>query len=193
MITGQGNGQGAPTAPFCANWRVAWAKGNISPSLPCAKFWMRCGRRRAAAWPIIRHHLREGGPAAGGVLAPCPTPEHPGTPRLIEGGESFHPDGKCRFRVTEWRPSGDPLDENFPILLTTGRVSQYLSGAQTRRIGELTDQYPDPRVEIHPRLAEEHEIREGDWVTVTTRRSAITLQAMVVKTIRPDTIFIPYH
>lgn len=129
-----------------------------------------------------------------GVFWPCPTLEHPGTPRLIEGGRSFHPDGKCRFRVTEWRPSGDPLDENFPILLTSGRVvSQYLSGAQTRRIGELTDQYPHPRVEIHPRLAEKHAIREGDWVTVTTRRSAITLQAMVVKTIRPDTIFIPYH
>lgn len=129
-----------------------------------------------------------------GVFWPCPALEHPGTPRLIEGGRSFHSDGKCRFRVTEWRPSGDPLDENFPILLTTGRVvSQYLSGAQTRRIGELTDQYPNPRIEIHPRLAEKHEIKEGDWVTVTTRRTAITLQAMVVKTIRPDTVFIPYH
>ena len=30
-------------------------------------------------------------------------------------------------------------------------------------------------------------------MTVTTRRSEITVQAMVVKTIRPDTVFIPYH
>jgi assimilatory nitrate reductase catalytic subunit len=93
-----------------------------------------------------------------------------------------------------WRESGDPVDAEFPIYLTTGRVvSQYLSGAQTRRIGALVDQYPDPKLEIHPRLAEQHGIRAGDWVTVTSRRSAITLEAMVVRTIRPDTVFVPYH
>jgi assimilatory nitrate reductase catalytic subunit len=129
-----------------------------------------------------------------GVFWPCPSLEHPGTPRLMEGGRSFHPDGKCRFTLTQWRESGDPIDKDFPIYLTTGRVvSQYLSGTQTRRIGELVDQYPDPRVEIHPRLAASHEIKDDDWITVTTRRSEITLQALVVKTIRPDTVFVPYH
>jgi len=93
-----------------------------------------------------------------------------------------------------WRESGDPVDAEFPIYLTTGRVvSQYLSGTQTRRIGALVDQYPEPKVEIHPKLAEQYGIRGGDWVTVTSRRSAITLEAMVVRTIRPDTVFIPYH
>ena len=129
-----------------------------------------------------------------GVFWPCPSLDHPGTPRLMEGGRSFHPDGKCRFMVTQWREGGDPVAPDFPIYLTTGRVvSQYLSGAQTRRIGELVDQYPYPKVEIHPRLATAHNINEGDWVTVTTRRSEITVQAIVVKTIRPDTVFIPYH
>jgi assimilatory nitrate reductase catalytic subunit len=55
------------------------------------------------------------------------------------------------------------------------------------------DQYPEPRVEIHPRLAEPLGIKQDDWVTIKTRRSEITLQAMVVRTIRPDTVFIPYH
>src|SRR6185437_11497831 len=64
---------------------------------------------------------------------------------------------------------------------------------QTRRIGALVDQYPQPRVEIHPRLAEQHGIKDGDWVAVTTRRAEIVVQAMVVRTIRPDTVFIPYH
>lgn len=129
-----------------------------------------------------------------GVFWPCPSPEHPGTPRLFEQGRSFHPDGKFRFVVTEWRPSGDPVDEEYPVYLTTGRVvSQYLSGTQTRRIGALVDQYPQPRLEIHPRLAAQHGIKDGDWVTVTTRRSEITLQALVVRTIRPDTVFVPYH
>ena len=86
------------------------------------------------------------------------------------------------------------MDAEYSIYLTTGRVvSQYLSGTQTRRIGALVDQYPEPKVEIHPRLAEQYGIRNGDWVTVRSRRSAITLQAMAVRTIRPDTVFIPYH
>ena len=129
-----------------------------------------------------------------GVFWPCPSEDHPGTPRLFEGGVSFFPDGKCRFNLTEWRESGDPPDDDFPIYLTTGRVvSQYLSGAQTRRIGSLLDMYPEPRVEIHPRLAEKHGIADLDRVTVTTRRDEMTLRARVVKTIRPDTVFIPYH
>ncbi len=129
-----------------------------------------------------------------GVFWPCPSVDHPGTPRLYEGGRFHHPDGKARFVVTEDRPSGDPIDADFPVYLTTGRVvSQYLSGTQTRRIGPLVDQYPEPRVEIHPRLADAHGVNDGDWVTVTTRRSEITLQALVVRTIRPDTVFIPYH
>jgi assimilatory nitrate reductase catalytic subunit len=129
-----------------------------------------------------------------GVFWPCTSPDDPGTPRLFEGGRFFHPDGKARFLVTPWRPGGDPVDHDFPVYLTTGRVvSQYLSGTQTRRIGALVDQHPWPRLEIHPHLAEPAGIATGDWVTVTTRRGAITIEASVVRTIRPDTVFIAYH
>lgn len=129
-----------------------------------------------------------------GIFWPCPSLEHPGTPILFSDRRFYTHDGKAHFNVTEWRPSGDPVSEDFPILLTTGRVvSQYLSGTQTRRIGALIDQYPEPRAEIHPRLAEQYGITDGDWVTVTTRRDDLTIRAMVVKTIRPDTVFIPYH
>ena len=76
-----------------------------------------------------------------GVFWPCPSEDHPGTPRLFEGGRFYHPDGKARFVVAEYRPSGDPVDGEYPLYLTTGRVvSQYLSGTQTRRIGALVDQ-----------------------------------------------------
>jgi assimilatory nitrate reductase catalytic subunit len=129
-----------------------------------------------------------------GVFWPCPTLDHPGTPRLFEDGRFGHADGRARFIASEYRPSGDPVDEEYPVYLTTGRVvSQYLSGTQTRRIGPLVDQHPEPKLEIHPRLADELGIAPGDWVTVTTRRMEMTLQALVVKTIRPDTVFIPYH
>jgi assimilatory nitrate reductase catalytic subunit len=148
-----------------------------------------------------------------GVFWPCyatdpatgaPTPDHPGTPRLFEpgsynpvakgAGPFFFPDGKARFNVAEYRDPVDDASADYPIYLTTGRVvSQFLSGTQTRRIGPLVEQYPEPRLELHPRLAEKLGVADGDWTTCETRRGAITLRAMVVTTIRPDTVFIPYH
>lgn len=148
-----------------------------------------------------------------GVFWPCPShdpqtgepvPDHPGTPRLFErgsynpvakgAGPFYFPDGKARFNVAEYRPAVDDVSDEYPIFLTTGRVvSQFLSGTQTRRIGPLVKQYPEPCIAMHPRLAEKLGIKDGDWTTAETRRGSITLRAMVVTTIRPDTIFVPYH
>ncbi|HKX28092.1 MAG TPA: molybdopterin dinucleotide binding domain-containing protein, partial [Blastocatellia bacterium] len=148
----------------------------------------------------------------GGVFWPCPSedppragpPEHEGTPRLFEkgswnpvakgAGPFYFPDGKARFNVARYDPPAEDVDADYPLMLTTGRVvSQFLSGTQTRRIGPLVEQYPEPRVELHPQLAERLGITDGDWATVESRRGEISLQTQVVTTIRPDTIFIPYH
>jgi assimilatory nitrate reductase catalytic subunit len=156
-----------------------------------------------------------------GVFWPCPEIGHPGTPRLFEEGPKppppgpgepsggtdsrqddggwkkgrfYTPDGRAHFHSVPYRPSAEEPDDEYPVILTTGRVvSQYLSGTQTRRIGGLVDLCPEPYVEIHPTLAEQHGIADGDWMTVESRRGAVTLQAKVVTTIRPDTVFIPYH
>jgi len=139
-----------------------------------------------------------------GVFWPCPNEDHAGTPRLFEQGSwnpvakgkgrFYFPDGKARFNVARYTPPAEDIDAEYPIMLTTGRVvSQFLSGTQTRRIGPLVDHYPEPRIEIHPVLAERYGIADGDWTTVESRRGNCTLKAQVVKTIRPDTIFIPYH
>jgi assimilatory nitrate reductase catalytic subunit len=129
-----------------------------------------------------------------GVFWPCPSLDHPGTPRLYEGGKFHHPDGKAHFHAVEWRPAAEEPDDEYPITLTTGRVvSQYLSGTQTRRIGALVAQTPEPYCEMHPRMADKLGVAEGDFVTVESRRGSTTLRAMIVKTIRPDHVFIPYH
>jgi assimilatory nitrate reductase catalytic subunit len=129
-----------------------------------------------------------------GVFWPCPSEDHPGTPRLFEDHRFFTPDGKAHFTAVEWKPPAEVPDDEYPIVLTTGRVvSQYLSGTQTRRIGSLVDQYPEPLVEMHPNLAKSLGISSGDQVTVESRRGQVTLEANVVTTIREDTVFIPYH
>jgi assimilatory nitrate reductase catalytic subunit len=129
-----------------------------------------------------------------GVFWPCPSADHPGTPRLYEGWKFGHADGKAHFQPVDWRPAAEEPDAGYPIVLTTGRVvSHYLSGTQTRRIGALVDQYPQPRCEIHPRLADSLGIADGDVVRVASRRGAVVARAQLVKTIRPDTVFVPYH
>lgn len=129
-----------------------------------------------------------------GVFWPCPSLEHPGTPRLYEGRKFAHPDGKAHFQPVEWTPAAEETDSEYPIILTTGRVvAHYLSGTQTRRIGALVDQSPQPLCEIHPLLASKLGVGEGDFVKVESRRGSVTVRASVVKTIRPDTVFVPYH
>ena len=147
-----------------------------------------------------------------GVFWPCPsqTPEGvpsagpQGTVRLFEPG-SWNPvangtgpfyfaDGRARFNPTPYVGPAEDVDADYPIILTTGRVvSQFLSGNQTRRIGPLVDHYPEPLLEIHPRLAARYGISNGDWTRVESRRGSCTLRASVLETIRPDTVFIPYH
>ena len=129
-----------------------------------------------------------------GLFWPIPEADHPGTPRLYEGGQFHFPDGKARFHAVPYKLSAEVVDDDYPVLLTTGRVvSQYLSGTQTRRIAALVAQYPEPLCEMHPKLADTVGVIDGDLVTVTSRRGTITLPAHVVNTIRPDTVFIPYH
>jgi len=147
-----------------------------------------------------------------GVFWPCPaevpagvTPPGPqGVVRLFEpgswnpvangAGPFYFPDGKARFNVTPYSGPAEDIDDEYPIILTTGRVvSQFLSGNQTRRIGPLMDHYPEPRMEIHPKLAASLGISDGDWATAESRRGNCTVRVSVVRTIRPDTVFIPYH
>ena len=140
----------------------------------------------------------------GGVFWPCYDEDHPGTPRLFEpgswnpvadgAGPFYFPDGKARFVVAPYTPPTEDVDDEYDIILTSGRVvSQFLSGTQTRRIGPLVDQYPEPRIEMHPRMAEKLHIKDDEWATVQTRRGSVTLQVQVVQAIRPDTVFVPYH
>jgi assimilatory nitrate reductase catalytic subunit len=129
-----------------------------------------------------------------GIFWPCPTSDHPGTPRLYEDGKFGHADGKAHFIPVEWRPSVEVVDEEYPVILTTGRVvSQFLSGTQTRRIGALIDQVPEPFCEMHPQLATRLGVIDDDYVKVESRRGHVIVHAKVVKTIRPDTVFVPYH
>lgn len=128
-----------------------------------------------------------------GVFWPCPSEDHPGTPRLFT--ERFgHPDGKAKMFPIHYRPPAEEPSSAYPFRLTTGRVVyHYLSGNQTRRLGFLNSQAPEPWVEIHPQTAAKLGIVNDEVVRVRSPRFSMEVKALVVPTIRPDTLFIPYH
>jgi assimilatory nitrate reductase catalytic subunit len=131
--------------------------------------------------------------AEDGVFWPCPAADHPGTPRMFLGGFAT-PDGRARFVPVEHRPVAEDLDADYPVYLTTGRLlAHYQSGAQTRRIPVLRQAQPEPLAEMHPDLAAAHHLHDGDPVRVISRRGAAVSRVRVTETIRPDTVFLPFH
>jgi assimilatory nitrate reductase catalytic subunit len=121
---------------------------------------------------------------------PCPSPDHPGTPRLFLDGFAT-PDGRARFVAVDQPEEVEPVSAAYPLRLTTGRVAmQYQSGAQTRRIEALPG---DAFVELHEDLADELGVVDGERVKVSTVRGEVWLAAKVTDAIRPDTVFVPFH
>ncbi|ACU75031.1 molybdopterin oxidoreductase [Catenulispora acidiphila DSM 44928] len=128
-----------------------------------------------------------------GLHWPCPTPDHPGTPRMFL--DTFGtPDGLARFVPVACEPAVEEPSVDFPYRLTTGRVlAQYQSGAQTRRVPALNAAEPGPFVQLHPDLAAALAVAEGDPVRVTSRRGTAVAAARISDVIRPDTVFMPFH
>ncbi len=128
-----------------------------------------------------------------GVFWPCPSEDHPGTPRLFMDHFATA-DGRARFHPVEFRAPAEEPDHEFPLYLTTGRImAQYQSGTQTRRIAALMQVAPKAFVQIHPSMARTYGIRQGEEVRLTTRRGTALLAAELTPAIRMDTLFVPFH
>jgi assimilatory nitrate reductase catalytic subunit len=128
-----------------------------------------------------------------GVFWPCPSVDHPGTPRLFM--DRFATDnGLARFHPVEYRVPAEEPDHEYPLYLTTGRqMAHYQSGTQTRRVAELKKASPRAFVQIHPSMARTYGIRQGEQVRLTTRRGTALLAAELTPAIRMDTLFVPFH
>jgi assimilatory nitrate reductase catalytic subunit len=131
--------------------------------------------------------------AEQGVFWPCPSQDHPGTPRLFADGFPTS-DGRASFiRVDHHEPSERP-NIDYPYVLTTGRVmAQYQSGTQTRRVPNLSQANAQPEAQLHPDLASRLRIGNADIVQLITRRGSATFRAAISADIRPDVVFVPFH
>ncbi len=131
--------------------------------------------------------------AGDGTFWPAPDEGGPDTPRLFLDRFATD-DGRARFHAVAHRDAGERTDAEFPLYLTTGRILRhYQSGTQTRRVAELRAAAPEPFVELHPTLGDELAVDDGDVVWLHSRRGRAAARVRLTDTIRPDTLFMPFH
>lgn len=127
-----------------------------------------------------------------GLQWPCPTPEHPGTVFLHKDGNFSR--GKGAFSAIEYKAPYEEPDQEYPVILTTGRsLFHYHTGTMTRRCKALDEHVPEAELEIHPELAGKLNIAEGEMVRLSTRRGSIEIKAKVTDRIAPNVVFMPFH
>ncbi|HEX9028324.1 MAG TPA: formate dehydrogenase subunit alpha [Anaerolineales bacterium] len=125
-----------------------------------------------------------------GLQTPVLDDQHPGTPILFK--EKF-PRGRGRFTPLEFVPSAELPDDEYPFILTTGRVLEHWHGGSMTRHSVLDDLYPQPLVQICDLDAAELGIQDGQPVKVASRRGFVILRAAVSQKVTPGVVFIPFH
>ncbi|TDA65286.1 MAG: formate dehydrogenase subunit alpha [Chloroflexi bacterium] len=125
-----------------------------------------------------------------GLQTPVPTEDHPGTPYLYT--KDF-PRGRGKFHPLEYVPNAEMPDDEYPFVLSTGRVLEHWHGGTMTRHSWMDDLFPEALMEINPADAANLAIRDGGPVRVTSRRGSIVLRAKVTPKANPGVVFIPFH
>ncbi len=127
----------------------------------------------------------------GGLQWPCPTDDHPGTPILHV---NTFVRGKGRFVPLKYVPPAELPDENYPLILTTGRsLYHFHTGTMTRKVVGLNNIEPESTVEINPRDASQLGITQDDKVKVSSRRGEVITKAKVTEASPPGVVFMTFH
>jgi formate dehydrogenase major subunit/formate dehydrogenase alpha subunit len=126
-----------------------------------------------------------------GLQWPCPDPEHSGTPILHMGKFSR---GLGKFNAVKANDPAEMPDEEYPLVLTTGRVLyHYHSGTMTRRSKPLDWREPRGYVEINARDAADIDLEDDRAVVIKSRRGVVRTRAKINDSVPPGTIFLAFH
>jgi len=126
-----------------------------------------------------------------GLQWPCPTPDHPGTPYLHK---DIFTRGKGKFHAIEYKDPAELACEEYPMLMTTGRMfAHFHTGTMTRVSTSLDTEQKTGYVEINPEDAQRLNINPDDMVLLTSRRGEIEAPARITDSVPVNTIFLPIH
>lgn len=127
----------------------------------------------------------------GGLQWPCPLDDHPGT-AILHRNTCVR--GKGRFMPLKYAPPGEMPDDDYPLILTTGRsLYHFHTGTMTRRVAGLHSIEPEGIVEINPEDAARLGVSQGDRARVSSRRGAVTAKASVSEVMPPGVVFMTFH
>jgi predicted molibdopterin-dependent oxidoreductase YjgC len=133
-------------------------------------------------------HARLGG---DGLVWPCPTPDHLGTPVLHT--QSFSR-GRGKFHAVAARLPAEQTDDEFPLILSTGRILyHYHTGTMTRRAAGLDWLESRGYAEVNSQDAEAIRLRDGGPVVIRSRRGQVRTQARISNRVPPGTVFLAFH
>lgn len=106
--------------------------------------------------------------------------------------ESYHPGEGWElpsYAEPPHSPLSDPeMAQEYPLIITTGRRIPVYFHSEHRQLPWCREQWPVPRVEIHPKTAAEYGIEQGDWVWIETPFGKIRQVADLYMGIDPGTI-----
>lgn len=126
-----------------------------------------------------------------GLQWPCPNASHPGTP-ILHAREFSR--GVGAFSTPSYRPSAELPDEDYPLMLTTGRILyQYNACAMTGRTEGLGEIAGGSFIELNDRDAKVLDVADGDRVRVSSRRGSIETRARVSGKTNPGQTWMPFH
>jgi ferredoxin-nitrate reductase len=179
--------------------------------------WKECSRGRPCDYTGLSYAKLSGG---SGIQWPC-NEEHPnGTKHIYTDGvfnteleycetyghdldtgaavtkeeyKAKNPHGKAFLKGADYREPHEVPDEEYPLMLTTGRVVYHFhTRTKTGRSKELVDAAPDAYVQISAEDAAKYGLKDGDMVEVTSRRGKV-VEPVKIGNIIPGHLFIPFH
>ena len=180
----------AATSTCWPGWRSGWARRCRSPSSRRRSSPSWAGPRPAAG-PTTPASPTSGSVTSTGCSGRARAPGIPGRRGCSPTPSRTTTAARGSSTWTTWARPSSPARTTRCTSRPGGCSAQYQSGAQTRRVRDLPDD--GIFVELHPMLADRIGADDGDPVVVTTRRGELKAPARVVATIRPDTIFVPFH
>ncbi|MBN1314706.1 MAG: molybdopterin-dependent oxidoreductase, partial [Anaerolineales bacterium] len=122
---------------------------------------------------------------------PIPTADHPGTVFLHKDKFSR---GLGKFHALEFKEAAELPDEEYPLILTTGRLMfHFHTGTMTRRSEKLDQEVPEAYVELGPEDARKAGLNGDTRARVKSRRGEIEVAIRLTDKIKPGVIFIPFH
>jgi len=126
-----------------------------------------------------------------GIHWPCPDESHPGTPILHT---TQFTRGKGLFHAIDHQPPAEQPDEEYPYVLTTGRVLyHYHTRTMTGRTEGLNELAPECFVEISRNDAKKLGLATGELVNVASRRGRVSAKLQVSHKAVDGTVFMPFH